>query len=459
MKNFLIVIIFSLFVGTSVYSAPSGKPVSPNQSAPITQLDFTQVKEALLAVNDLIVGDFKNVPTSLTIFNPAGMLGINMPVTDLAKIPTITDTLEVGAGGVRLAEISTAGVPVCADSQGTLIKCQTATFTHSGDDTKPYETYTYKVPDGVTKITVELHGAGGAGYFVSANSYDRSPDNYNTNGNSCGKKSGGNYSCASGGSAFFYDTDGSKIILQAKGGQVATGKHTGGNGGTKVTNSHSKIISSTLTEESGGNGGAGENGINYTTSILKCDTNNYTVRIGGEGGIGGYGGKSSNVGSLTPGGFGGKRGSSLLEVDPNLVCFEQNSFKDGKGYLSEGAVDGQFGAGGSGAGGIGGHSDRGGDLEVSNGTPYDKDSLCAYGANCPNAEQGYAGGGGGGYTKAQLVVKGGETYTLKLSHGGDIQEFTEDKGIFWCYSQTKWTCNGGSYSGNGSGAYAKVTVN
>ncbi len=450
---------FVLFAGTVVYSAPSAAPIGKNADLPITQLAVGQTKDATLTVNSFLVGNWKYSPADLVMFTTSGKLGIKMPVTDISKLPTLTDTLTVGSGGVRLAEISTAGVAVCADSKGTIIKCQTATFSHSGDDTKPYETYTYKVPEGVTKITVELYGAGGAGYFVSANSYDRSPDNYNTNGNSCGKKSGGNYSCASGGSAFFYDTDGSKIILQAKGGQVATGKHTGGNGGTKVTNSHSKIISSTLTEESGGNGGAGENGINYTTSILKCGTNNYTVRIGGEGGIGGYGGKSSNVGSLTPGGFGGKRGSSLLEVDPNLVCFEQNSFKDGKGYLSEGAVDGQFGAGGSGAGGIGGHSDRGGDLEVSNGTPYDKDSLCAYGANCPNAEQGYAGGGGGGYTKAQLDVKGGETYILKLSHGGDIQEFTEDKGIFWCYSQTKWTCNGGSYSGNGSGAYAKVTVN
>ncbi len=449
MKNFLIVIIFSLFVGTSVYSAPSGKPVSPNQSAPITQLDFTQVKEALLAVNDLIVGDFKNVPTSLTIFNPAGMLGINMPVTDLAKIPTITDTLEVGAGGVRLAEISTAGVPVCADSQGTLIKCQTATFTHSGDDTKPYETYTYKVPDGVTKITVELHGAGGAGYFESANSFDRSPDNYT----GCGKKSGGNYSCASGGSAFFYDTDGSKIILQAKGGQVATGEHTGGNGGTTVTSSHPKIIS-VIKNQDGGDGDIGLSGqASDTSQKFTCGPIQYTATIGGNGGQGGDGG-GSGIGSLTPGGFGGRGGFSLLDLYPSTVkCDEFHSFYEGKGSLSIGGADGQFGAGGSGAGGMGGYSDRGGDLDKDN------DSLCVNNSNCTSSEQGYAGGGGGGYTKAQLDVKGGETYTLKLSHGGEVQTFTENKGTVWCYYQTKWTCNGGSYSGNGSGAYAKVTVN
>lgn len=447
---------FVLFAGTVVYSAPSAAPIGKNADLPITQLAVGQTKDATLTVNSFLVGNWKYSPADLVMFTTSGKLGIKMPVTDISKLPTLTDTLTVGSGGVRLAEISTAGVAVCADSNGTIIKCQTATFSHSGDDTKPYETYTYKVPDGVTKITVELYGAGGAGYFDGANSYDKSPDNYS----GCGKTSGGKYNCASGGSAFFYDTDGSTTILQAKGGQVATGKHTGGKGGAAVTNSHTKIVSSsTKTEDNGGDGGSGDSGKNYSTGSLKCGANNYTVRIGGDGGAGGHGGRSSSSGGLTPGGSGGRRGSTLLEIDPFKVCFEEYSFEQGKGSLSGDAVDGQFGAGGSGAGGIGGYSDRGGDFEVTSGTPNDKDSLCAYGANCPSSEQGYAGGGGGGYTKAQLDVKGGETYIIKLSHGGEVQGFTENKGTVWCYYQTKWTCNGGSYSGNGSGAYAKVTVN
>lgn len=450
MKNFIIVIIFALFVSTVVYSAPSSGPVGKNADLPITQLDVSQTKDATLTVNSFLVGSWKYSPADLVMFTTSGKLGVKMPVTDISNLPTLTDALTVGSGGVRLAEISTAGVAVCADSKGTIIKCQTATFSHSGDDTKPYETYTYKVPDGVTKITVELYGAGGAGYFDGANSYDRSPDNYS----GCGKTSGGKYNCSSGGSAFFYDIDGSTQILQAKGGQVATAEHTGGKGGAKVTNSHSKIIS-IIANEDGGDGGAGDNGKNYSTGSLKCGANNYTVRIGGEGGVGGYGGRSSSAGGLTPGGSGGKGGSTLLEVDPFKVCFEEPSYKNGKGYLSSSSVDGQFGAGGSGAGGIGGYSDKGGDLTYSAG-----DALCTYsGANCPSAEQGYAGGGGGGYTKAQIYVKGGETYILKLSHGGEVQGITEDKGNVWCYTTTKWTCSSGSYSGNGSGAYAKVTVN
>jgi hypothetical protein len=452
MKNFLIVIIFSLFVGTVVYSAPSAGPLGSNISVPLTQLDYSQVKEATLAVNDFMVGDWRNVPTALTIFTGGGKLGIKMPITDLKNLPTITDTLEVGSGGVRLAEISTAGVQVCADSQGTLVKCQTASFSHSGDDTKAYETYTYKVPTGVTKITVELYGAGGAGYFDGSTNFDRSPDNHS----GCGKTSGGNYNCGSGGSAFFYDTNGSTPILQAKGGQVATGKHTAGKGGTKFTGSHPKIIS-VIKNEDGGDGGPGDNGKSSDTSqTFNCGTDGpYTATIGGNGGLGGYGGRSSSAGGLTPGGNGGRGGFSLFDLLSNDKCLERKSLYEGKGSLSMGGSDGQFGAGGSGAGGIGGFSDKGGDLTYSSG-----DALCSYsGANCSSAEQGYAGGGGGGYTKAQLDVKGGETYTLKLSHGGEVQGITENKGTVWCYYVSKWTCNGGSYSGNGSGAYAKVTVN
>lgn len=458
MKNFIIVIMFVLFAGTVVYSAPSAAPIGKNTDVPITQLAVGQTKDATLTVNSFLVGNWKYSPADLVMFTTSGKLGIKMPVTDISKLPSLTDTLTVGSGGVRLAEISTAGVAVCADSKGTIIKCQTATFSHSGDDTKPYETYTYKVPDGVTNITVELYGAGGAGYFESTSSYDRSPDNYS----GCGKTSGGKYNCASGGSAFFYDIDGSTKILQAKGGQVATGKHTGGKGGVAVTNSHTKIVSSTKTEENGGDGGSGDSGKSSDTSqTFNCGTYGpYTATIGGGGGVGGHGGRSSSAGGLTPGGFGGRGGFSLLDLYPsNVKCDEFHSAYEGKGSLSVGGSDGQFGAGGSGAGGIGGFSDRGGDFGVTSGTPNDKDSLCAYGANCPSSEQGYAGGGGGGYTKAQLNVKGGETYIIKLSHGGEIQGFTENKGTVWCYYQTKWTCNGGSYSGNGSGAYAKVTVN
>lgn len=452
MKNFIIVIMFVLFAGTVVYSAPSAAPIGKNADLPITQLAVGQTKDATLTVNSFLVGNWKYSPADLVMFTTSGKLGIKMPVTDISKLPTLTDTLTVGSGGVRLAEISTAGVAVCADSNGTIIKCQTATFSHSGDDTKPYETYTYKVPDGVTKITVELYGAGGAGYFDGANSYDRSPDNYS----GCGKTSGGNYNCSSGGSAFFYDTNGSTQILQAKGGQVATGKHTGGKGGAAVTNSHTKIVSSAKTEENGGDGGSGDSGKSSDTSqTFKCSQSgpNYTATIGGEGGVGGYGGRSSSAGGLTPGGFGGRGGFSLLDLSGDRKCEQVYSAYLGKGSLSIGGSDGQFGSGGSGAGGIGGYSDRGGDLD------NDNDSLCVNNSKCTTSEQGYAGGGGGGYTKAQLEVKGGETYVLKLSHGGEVQGFTENKGTVWCYYQTKWTCNGGSYSGNGSGAYAKVTVN
>lgn len=288
-------------------------------------------------------------------------------------------------------------------------------------------------------------------YLQYTENGDYSPDN----DNNC--SSYGYYNCASGGSAIFYDTNGSTELLRAKGGHLATAKHTGGEGGKIDTStdisSNSKILSSS--KKDGESGGAGENGkAKDTSQTFKCDTTTYTATIGGDGGVGGYGGKAGNGGN-TPGGVGGKGGSSILELSSAYRCGEKYSDNEGKGYLSEGGINGQFGSGGSGAGGIGGFSDKGGYLEDTDG-----DSLCIYkNSTCDPSGQGYAGGGGGGYLKAKVKVTGGQTYTIKLSHGGKIQGMTENKGTLWCYTRVKDKCFGGSYSGSGSGAYAKITAN
>lgn len=456
LKNILILVAFLIFAGTIVYADPTSTPLSDNIPAPITQLPVGQVKDGYLGVNKFVVGDYTHDKSNWVIFTSTGKLGLKY-IADVNSIPSITENLEVDTGKVRLSEISTAGVAVCADAKGTLTKCQTTTFSHSGNDSKAYETYTYKVPAGVTKITVELYGAGGTGYHQSASSYDRSPDDYNN----CAATSGGIYNCSSGGSAFVYDinsdpTQNTKgVLAQAKGGHVALGAHTGGKGGTTSVSSSSKILSKST--QNGEDGGAGSNGASSDSSqTFYCGSKGpYTATIGGNGGLGGYGGNAGPTGGKTPGGNGGRGGFGLFDLDTVLRCAETPSLYNGKGALSEGGLDGQFGSGGSGAGGIGGFSDKGGDLTDNNG-----DALCKYsGANCSTAEQGYAGGGGGGYTKTQLEVKGGEVYTIKLSHGGEMRSMTEDKGGVWCYYVSKWSCHSGSYSGNGSGAYAKVTVN
>lgn len=445
-KNILIIAVVSLSFGYVVYADPTKTPLDGNIGMPITQLDYMQTKDGSLGVNKFLVGDWKGLPADFVIFTSTGKLGIHENTTSTSALPTITEYLEVGSGKVRLSEISTAGVDVCADSKGTLVKCQMSIFSHSGKDTNPYETFNYIIPDGVKEITVELYGAGGAGYHISASSYDRSPDDYSN----CAQGSGGSYSCASGGSAFFYDTNGTTPLLRAMGGHVATAKHTGGTGGATDVSSNSKILSSST--QNGSNGGNGNNGDSKDTSQTTC-SQGYTVTNGGNGGVGGYGGNTGTAGK-TPGGDGGKGGSSILDIIEYQRCVgEVHSFNNGKGYLSEGGIDGQFGAGGSGAGGIGGYSDRGGDLA------NDNDSLCAEGATCPGSDQGYAGGGGGGYIKAKVKVTGGQTYKIKLSHGGEVQNITEDKGDVWCYFKSKDICHGGSRSGSGSGAYAKITVN
>ena len=435
---------FALFVGTVVYSAPSSAPVGKNADVPITQLDVSQTKDATLTVNSFLVGNWKYSPADLVMFTTSGKLGVKIPVTDLSNLPTLTDTLTVGSGGVRLAEISIPGVSVCADSQGTLIKCLVSIFSHSGDNNKPYETYIYTVPTGVTEIIVELYGAGGAGW----GEYNRgqSPDSH-----SC--SSGGIYYCDHGGSAFLYDINGTTILAEAKGGRAASAKRTGGTGGSVNVNptSSKKVLSGTetISGDAGEDKGTQSAQSSDTSGSVKCGKTNISTTVGGVGGIGGKGGKAGKV-SATPGGLPGVAGSNIFYEDLFYACNGTISINNGKGYLSEGGINGQFGAGGSGAGGIGGFSDPG------NGP---QGSTCSGGASCPTAEDGYAAGGGGGYVKLKLDVKSGEKYHIKLSHGGVVQGVAENKGDVYCYSQVKWTCTGGSYSGNGSGAYAKVTVN
>ncbi|MCC6323597.1 hypothetical protein IT400_02265 [Candidatus Nomurabacteria bacterium] len=452
-KNILIIAVTFLFFGYVVFADPSGKPIDPNVDLPITQLNSTQTKSGALIVNKFLVGDWKDSKGNFVVMNSLGMLGIKETTS---SINNMSEYLEVESGKVRLSELSVPNVDVCADSKGTLVQCQTTIFSHSGDDTKPYETYSFKVPAGATKLIVELYGAGGAGYSMNRN--DWSPDE--TNHPACSQT--GQYVCDNGGSAIFYDSNGKDEILRALGGKSATSKHVGGAGGSYSISGSSKI-DTIIEKKEGETGGNGENGGSPDTSkTFKCDIT-YNATIGGYGGQGGVGGRAGH-GGLTPGGPGGKGGASILDLSFDDRCsgYGNNTF-NGKGFLSENAANGQFGAGGAGGGGMGGYSDRGGSIERigTNPTEYaDKDSLCSTGGTCPKADQGYAGGGGGGYIKAVIKgVKGGEVYNIKLSHGGKVQGWTEDKGQAWCYFMQKYSCFGGSYSGNGSGAYAKITVN
>ena len=443
-----------------VSAGPSQTPPDGNISAPITQLPSAQVKTGGLAIDNFLVGDLIN-PIGFGVFTATGKLGLNMGITG-SGIDNPTEALDVN-GLIRLSYLDVSGAPICADENGELEKCSNAVnnnfviYQHDGDNSQPYETETFTVPAGVTSITVELWGAGGAGRVEYITQSD-SPDNSNY----CAV--GSTYGCQGGGSAILLESNGTTQILRARGGGTPTSPHSGGIGGSVQSgdiSNNSKIVGNSVETINGENGGNGQMvGTPFSTFNFSCNSVNYSVKIGNNGGEGGYGGRSGNS-SRAPGGLGGRGGFGPDSLIPEYRCDPVWPFGDGFGFVSPGGIDGFFGTGGSGPGGFGGQSDPDySSVDCDQNPIYNPTFI-----GCVPPKQGYAGGGGGAYVKAVLNVTEGETYKIKLSHKGTANLFSEDLLIlcwtgrnncsFW--GPVKFSSWSGTLSGDGSPATARIT--
>lgn len=445
-----LLIFLILFLGLTAFSA-FGIPSPGNISAPLTQTlssNGTQVKRGSLSVTKMTVGDRNASNPSVANLTSNGKLGLNFSGSDLNSNPV--EALDVH-GGIHIAGPAELGAFICADSTGALSPCGSVEFKFDGKNcafsgvpsmyncgttnmNAPYITKEFKVPTGVNVITVELWGAGGAGYGLSNSTRNYSPDSDVNYSSTCGS---GTYACIIGGSASFMN--GGATLLRAKGGYGATSAHTGASGGGYDIASGITSIAS-VPGASGGNGDAVSGTATVSYNAFFCGTTSYNIQIPVGGGDGGIGGKSGS-GSSTPGGKGGHAGSNLMTLSQADRCAGMNTPQNGKGYLGENGRNGIQGSGGSGAGGKGGKADQ------------NINTLC--GTSCTPADQGYAGGGGGGYVKATVSVTPGTIYTVKLSHGGD--ELGGAEGGSCILNFYKTDCTFGASSGNGSHSYAQIT--
>lgn len=433
----LFLTIFAVLISFGASASPSSSPSSGNVSSVITQLSIDQTKSGKIGADKWLVGDWTASSPTLAKFTSDGKLGIMMNSTD-----NPTEALDVN-GKIRLESLNSPSRPICADKDGTLVNCGFAEFYYGQSCWYSSGTYTcgsktttasdtsmeFKVPTGVSSITVEVYGSGASGYAQ------------------CGSSGGGNCS-EDGGPTIFYDTNGTTALLTANGGSKPSGAHSGGAGGTASVASSSKITSSNNVTKTGGSGGSGDNGgskSNYTVTCNYSGTSyNYTTRVAGSGGDGGIGGKSGN-GSPAPGGLGGHPGVPLKSLSNDEVCSGSYNDNNGHGFIGDTGVSGIYGAGGGGGGGRGGETD----IEIND--------LCVDGSYCDDATQGFAGGGGGGYAKTKISVTAGDVYKIKLSRGGILQGLKTEIATCWLNYHFSGTCSTGSLSGDGSGGYAKIS--
>lgn len=446
--------IFVAFSAISAYGAPTSgvSTTSAAVPAPLTQTlssNGTQIKHGSISVTKMLVGDLGASSPTVAVLTSDGKLGLGFSGSNPLDP---TEALDVH-GAIDILGTADNGTNICADSSGALAPCGSIQFPFDGKDCSygsngilytcgsanmnaAYITKEFKVPVGVTSLTVELVGAGGAGYGINNSTYNNSPD---SDINYSGTCSSGSYSCIIGGSTYLLASNGSTILLRAKGGYGATSSHAGASGGSFTISSGNGITDTG--SASGGSGGNGDAAAGTpTTQTVTCNSTNYSARIPVSGGDGGLGGKSGN-GTDTPGGKGGHKGSDLTTLNSADLCNNVNTPENGKGYLGENGISGAYGNGGSGAGGKGGKADQ------------NINTLC--GGSCTAADQGYAGGGGGGYAKATIPVTPGTYYKIKISHGGNVQSTSEVTSYTLNFFKSVPTL--GALSGNGGSGFAKIT--
>ena len=440
-KIFFIIFGLSLAIGASYVSATS-RPSSTSTNGP-TVLNTgvnDQTKPGSVRTLAFIAGDY--ISQAKLGFN--FMLINNLGVMSLGRNDTPASSLNLGLdigattgikGTIRVKDLESSGTKeVCVDANGKLIFCNnTKEFFSTNSYTPNY--YGLMVPEGVTSMTVEMYGAGGAGY--ARENSQTSSDN--------------------GQSSYVL---GSNITVIANGGEGANSFNTGGKGGTVTINGSTK----SSFNSSGSNGETPPSTFNpsptQTGSASNCNGVNYIVVQGADGNTGGKGGKpynGSNANGGNPGsaaytyGTGWNFNTSSGSIKDAADCSYAEKTSDD--YVAsqyknnrpggDGDNGASYGSGGAGFGGKGGLS------AVISGNI----------TNCVECRGGDAapGGGAGGYAKVTFDVQSGQSFQLKVGNNGlpNPGSCSGSMGKNICLDDL----GGGAKSGSGADGYIKITYN
>jgi hypothetical protein len=442
-KSLFVIFGLLLAVGASYVSATS-RPSNVNSNSPTVLNTGTndQTKSGSLKTLAFIAGDYASKDKTGINFALIDNLGVMSLGRNDTPASSLKLGLDIGAttgikGTIRVKDLASSGTKeVCVDANGKLIFCNNEKEFVSTNYASDY--YGLMVPEGVTSMTVEVYGAGGAGY---------AKDNINTS--------------IDDGQSSYVIGDGVTII--AEGGKGADSSTAGGKGGTaSVTGGN--ITTQTTTD--GGDGtapGTFSSSPTQTGPASNCNGTNYVVVQGANGNTGGKGGKAYN-GSNANGGnpgtasytYGTYKGidwnfnTSSGAVKDAADCDYKDQTSDNyiaSQYINnrpggDGNNGATYGSGGAGFGGKGGLSA----VDIST-------------ANCDKCDggNGSSGGGAGAYAKATFSTNVGATYYLKVGYRG-LPKTPSCTG-----SMNNNTClndlGGGAKSGSGADGYIKITYN
>jgi len=438
-----------LAVGVSYVSAMT-RPGDINTNSPeVLHTGKTptdpQNKDGLLGVKSFIAGSYANPPIyNMASFDQYGALAIGKLIDSASGIALDIKGTDGIKGSIKIKDLAGASArTICADSNGKILICTGGTGGSNGmvqffNDTTVDKLEYFVVPDGVTSLSVTVHGAGGAGFG----------DQNLTSG------------LDDGGSSFFkgVNSSNSPVEVVAYGGRGVFSldspypiKAPFSTLGVTILSGDSKL----------GEIGGSPNLITDIDPIVLpnsatevCNGSTYYIVLGGNGRSGGTGGEAFG-GNKTNGGSGGSR-TPIFNLT-NTIGFATGSpskpnctYKDktSDDYINTGAeyfyrkggdgINGAYGAGGSGFGGTGGAT---GIL------------LNTYSCQICKGGDGSAGGGSGAYVKASNIsVIPGQVFFIKTGGKGVPQDS--------CISYNFVTCNnktgGGAMSGSGGGGYVII---
>lgn len=441
-KLAIVVFGLALAVGASYVSATSRvSDTTTNGPTTLNVGTIDQAKPGMIVAKSFIAGDFISKSSNGYNFTLVDNLGTLSLGKNTSPDSSLGLGLDIGGtkgiiGSMRVKDLESSGLrEICADKDGKLVFCvNEKEFFSLYADRPSY--YGFIVPNGVTKLTVEIYGAGGSGW---------SKTNINTGSDN-------------GQSSYFL---GDNTSLIAEGGQASDISTIGGKGGAgSVSGASNSLVKDG--EDGLVPGSFSPNPLQFGASNI-CNSATHITVQGANGNDGGKGGKPYNGSNVvggsgasaaqTYGTFQGKGWSfntsssvSPNQTDCNYVGKSSDDFSstpnDRRG--EDGVKGSSYGAGGSGFGGKGGLS-----AVIQSSDPLD----CV---DCGGGNSS-AGGGAGAYIKADVTTQAGRTYYIKVGNGGKYEKYSCSGPLNTniCLDDL----GGGALPGAGADGYVKITFN